>query len=281
MMTREELAAIVVTRMFGSAEPAHHTHIECQCPGGVHRADQPDEGCFCPECAAKEAVRRGFNAKDIEPESEGPEDNPSWCESCGRLITLRTTPELLWGITPRGALEELEHFESGLGAERGEPKTPDDWRLFLLLVDNIDEEHLPRVEALLWARPSPVTIERIAALIGAELVRRGMSVAIGPLGQGAMSSDGLVLESLAMVGLRWDRENATITVDTGTMFDRVLTLPMAERFLARLTASWVAARRTRCWLLDMLDGECRETTGHHLGLRSYAFHAWKGAPDVR
>jgi hypothetical protein len=146
---RERLTEIVEKLAEGSQEPAHHTHIECNCPGLVHRTDEFEEGCFCPECASEEAVKRGLDAEDIELENEGPDDNPKWCQNCDRLITLRTTPDLLWGITPEGALEELEHFETGLGAEKGEPKTPDDWRVFLLLVDSIDETHLRRVEAVI------------------------------------------------------------------------------------------------------------------------------------
>lgn len=148
-MLRQQLVAIVEALAEGSQEPARHTHIECNCPNLVHRTDEFEQGCFCPDCASAEAVKRGLDSEDTEPENEGPDDRPQWCEDCGRLITLRTTPDLLWGISPDGALEELEHYESGLGFEKGEPKTPDDWRVFLLLVDAIDAEHLRRVEAVI------------------------------------------------------------------------------------------------------------------------------------
>lgn len=147
-MTREELIAIVTERMAGSQPAARHTHIECWCPDRAHRREDYDEGCYCPDCAAKAAVALGYPATDTELETEGPDDGPRWCQECGRLITLRDDPERPWGITSDGALEELVHYESGLGAERGEPKTPDDWRVFLLCVDAIAEEHLPRVEAV-------------------------------------------------------------------------------------------------------------------------------------
>lgn len=146
---RQRLVAIVEKLAEGAREPARHTHIECNCPGLVHRKDEFEQGCYCPECASKEAVKRGLDTEDTEPENEGPDDNPQWCENCGRLITLRTKPDLLWGISPAGALEELKHFETGLGAENGEPKTPDDWQVFLLLVDSIDEAHLRRVGAVI------------------------------------------------------------------------------------------------------------------------------------
>lgn len=151
-MTREEMVAIVSERMAGSQEAARHTHIECFCRGRVHRRDDYDEGCFCPDCAAKAAVDLGYPATDTEPETEGPDDGPRWCQTCGRLITLRDTSDLAWGITPDGALEELQHYESGLGFEKGEPKTPDGWRVFLLCVDAIAEEHLPRVERVIASR---------------------------------------------------------------------------------------------------------------------------------
>lgn len=146
---RQRLAETVEKLAEGSKEAARHTHIECNCTGLIHRTDGFEEGCFCPECASEEAIARGLDAEDTEPDGEGPDDNPKWCFKCDRLITLRTTPEVLWGLTPNGALEELGHFETGLGAQKGEPKTPDDWRVFLLLVDSIDEIHLRRVEAVI------------------------------------------------------------------------------------------------------------------------------------
>lgn len=148
-LTRAELVAIVTERMAGSKPAARHTHIECRCSDLAHRREEHETGCFCPACAAKEAKARGLLRTDTEPEAEGPDDRPQWCEKCGRLITLRDSDDLAWGITADGALEELEHFETGLGAKRGEPKTPDDWRVFLLCVDAIDEEHLLRVEAVM------------------------------------------------------------------------------------------------------------------------------------
>ncbi len=154
-MNRSELIAIIERRALGATPAAWHTHIECFCNDPEHHGDMDDSGCFCPNCASEAAVKRGFDAEDIVPENEGPDDNTQWCEECGRLITLRSTPDLDWGISADGALEELEHFESGLGFERGEPKTPDDWQVFLLIVDSIDEEHLPRVEAIVRRMPSP------------------------------------------------------------------------------------------------------------------------------
>ncbi len=145
-MTRKELVKAVSERMAGSPEASRHTHLECWCPDREHRRDDYDHGCFCPACAAKEAVRLGYPDTDTEPETEGADDGPQWCERCGCLITLRSTPDEEWGITPDGALEELEHYETGLGFQKGEPKTPGDWRVFLLLVDSIADEHLPRVE---------------------------------------------------------------------------------------------------------------------------------------
>ena len=147
--TRLELVAAVEKLAAGSREPARHTHIECNCAGRVHRREDYDQGCFCPDCAAATAVELGYPATDTESEVEGTDDSPQWCEKCGRLITLRDAPDLPWGITPEGALDELEHFESGLGFTRGEPSTPDDWREFLLTVDAIDDEHLPRVDAVI------------------------------------------------------------------------------------------------------------------------------------
>lgn len=152
LATRQDLIAIVEERAAGAPEAARHTHIECRCPDGDHRREDYDEGCFCPACAADAAVELGYPATDTLGEVEGPDDCPKWCEKCDRLITLRDSPDLAWGITPDGALEELEHYESGLGFERGEPKTPDDWRVFLLLVDSIDEQHLPRVARVIARR---------------------------------------------------------------------------------------------------------------------------------
>jgi hypothetical protein len=147
-MIRAELIAIVESRAVGAREPARHTHIECHCPGLVHRRDDYDKGCFCPACASAAAVNLGYPATDTKPENEGPDDSPRRCETCDRLITLRSTLDLEWGITPDGALEELEHYETGLGFERGEPQTPDQWQDFLLVVDSIADEHMPRVEAV-------------------------------------------------------------------------------------------------------------------------------------
>lgn len=142
---RSALIQAVEAKAVGSPEAQPHTHIECFCDGHIHRRDDYDDGCFCPPCAAAHAVSLGYPATDTEPETEGPDDTPQWCEKCGCLITLRSTPDEEWGITPAGALEELEHYETGLGFQKGEPKTPTDWRVFLLLVDSIADEYLPRV----------------------------------------------------------------------------------------------------------------------------------------
>jgi len=165
-MNREEIQAYVAERMAGSQEAARHTHIECWCPDLEHRRDTYDGGCYCPACAAKAAAALGYPETDTEPEHEGPDDTPRWCDTCDRLITLRSTPDIEWGITADGALEELEHYETGLGFERGEPKTPDDWRVFMLLVDAIEEEHLPRVVAVIEQ------VEHAEAAGKAEQVRR-------------------------------------------------------------------------------------------------------------
>lgn len=147
-MNRRQLINIAKRLARGSQPAARHTHIECFCPGYVHRRDDYDIGCFCPECASKAAVKLGYPPTDVEPEKEGTDDSPQWCEDCGRLITLRDSKVLIWGISANGALEALEHYESEFALKKGEPKTPDDWRRFLLLVDAIEEEHLPRVEAV-------------------------------------------------------------------------------------------------------------------------------------
>jgi hypothetical protein len=159
-MTRSELTAMVEARAVGAQEAVRHTHIECNCPDLAHRRSDFDEGCFCPDCAIAAAVALGYPPTDTEPEKEGPDDGPQWCENCGRLITLRSTPDLPWGITAEGALAELEHYETGLGFKRGEPRTPDHWRNFLLVVDAIAEEHLPRVEAVIEKRAFPVARTR-------------------------------------------------------------------------------------------------------------------------
>ena len=145
-LLRRHLVTIAEAQAVGSREPAQHTHIECFCQGYVHRRDDYDEGCFCPECAAEHAVKLGYPSTDTRPENEGPDDSPQWCEECDVLITLRSSPDLDWGISPRGALEELEYYEKpGLGFDRGEPSTPDQWQVFLLVIDSIADEYLPRV----------------------------------------------------------------------------------------------------------------------------------------
>lgn len=148
-MDRKTMTAIVEARAVGARSAARHTHIECNCDDGAHRRSDYDEGCFCPECAVAAAVALGYPPSDTEPEHEGADDSPRWCDTCDRLITLRNTPDLEWGITPDGALEALEHYETGLGFQRGEPQTPEQWQDFLLLVDSIASEHLPRVEAVI------------------------------------------------------------------------------------------------------------------------------------
>lgn len=149
-MPRQKLVALAEAQAVGSQEPARHTHIDCRCGNDDH-LDLSDQGCYCPMCAIYEAVRRGFDANDVKPENEGPDDNPQWCENCGALITLRDDEWLRWGISPDGAEEELEHYETGLGFERGEPSTPDHWRVLLLVIDSIADEHLARVEAVVNA----------------------------------------------------------------------------------------------------------------------------------
>ena len=156
-MGRSSLIAVVEKLAAGAREPARHTHVECCCPDQEHVSLEPTEGCcFCPDCAAAEAIALGMPATDTRHEAEGADDRPEWCAKCGRLITLRSSDDIAWGVSPDGALEELEHFETGLGFERGEPKTPDDWMVFLLMVDTIAEEHLPRVEALVRLRAAGV-----------------------------------------------------------------------------------------------------------------------------
>ena len=146
---RERIVTVVAERMAGSQEPARHTHIECHCPDRKHRRDDEGECCFCPDCASKFAILLGFPATDTAPENEGPDDTPCRCVTCNRLITLHNTPEVRWGITAAGAEQELEHWETGLGASRGGPRNPDEWREFMLMVEAIRDVHLPRVEALI------------------------------------------------------------------------------------------------------------------------------------
>lgn len=149
-MTREEMVAVVTERMAGSPEPQPHTHIECFCPGFIHRRDDYDEGCFCPGCAAKAAVALGYPPTDIEHDNpmgctgEGDVDDAvRWCETCGALISAE--------ITKVAAEEELPHWEAAPHVERngGPPTTPTHWREFLLMVKAIDASLLPRVEAII------------------------------------------------------------------------------------------------------------------------------------
>ncbi len=138
-MTRAEMIAIVTHHMAGSPEAAQHTHIECRCwPDHVHRKDTYEQGCFCPECASLEAVERGLVAEDTEPERDGPNDGPRWCERCGRLLTTE--------ITSDGAEEELAHWESDYPSAA--LNCAKHWREFMLCVVAIPEEHLPRVAKL-------------------------------------------------------------------------------------------------------------------------------------
>lgn len=129
---RATMLSVVAERAQGSPEAAAHTHIECHCPGHVHRTGRYEEGCFCPNCAVAEAIERGLAARDTEPENvDEPDDTPQWCERCGRLISS--------AITPDGAGEELSRWETRA------PRNAEEWRDFALCVSAIAEEHLPRV----------------------------------------------------------------------------------------------------------------------------------------
>jgi hypothetical protein len=167
---RTALMAVVAERMAASSEAAQHTHIECHCADHVHRTDNFEQGCFCPGCASAEAVARGLASGDTEPDGDGPDDNPQWCEKCGRLITAE--------ITSDGALEELVHWQGDLPSARLD--RPERWREFMLCVAAISEEHLPRVAALIdgdegsaepWSGPpgfTPARAREQAALAGEE-----------------------------------------------------------------------------------------------------------------
>ena len=150
-MNREELVVVAERRSRRARKAMRHTHIECFCDDRRHRRDNYDHGCFCPPCARKAAVKLGYPATDIEPEHEGPDDSPQFCQTCDRLITLRTTPSLEWGITPDGAQEELKHWE------KTRPTAPGDWLCVLLMLDSLAEEFLPRAEAVI------VRANRVAA----------------------------------------------------------------------------------------------------------------------
>lgn len=114
-MTREEMIAIVSERMAGSQEAARHTHIECFCPDRKHRRDDYDEGCFCPDCAAKAAVDLGYPATDTQPEAEGPDDSPYrvgneregmrafiWGKEPGHVDVYQLPNALLRDVIPEG-----------------------------------------------------------------------------------------------------------------------------------------------------------------------------------
>lgn len=152
--TKADLIAIVATRAEGSPEVAQHTHIECHCPGHVHRKENYEQGCFCPECASAQAVKLGLAASDTESEVDDPDDGPRWCEECGRLISM--------AITADGAVEEMEHWEaSGPKDPSGEayggpPRSPEDWRVFMLCLVAIPDEHLSRVARIVMAPVPPV-----------------------------------------------------------------------------------------------------------------------------
>jgi hypothetical protein len=137
-MTREQMIAIVEAHAAGSQEPAQHTHIECNCDDLAHRRDDYDQGCFCPDCAAEAAVKLGYPPTDVEPEAEGPDDSPQWCENCGHPLTTE--------ITVAGALDELAHWESSDNAILVQPYL---WRELMLCVVAIADEHLPRVRAII------------------------------------------------------------------------------------------------------------------------------------
>jgi hypothetical protein len=135
---RQCLINVVAQRMAGSPEAAQHTHVECHCNTRGHRTDKFEEGCYCPECAVKEAVARGLDERDTEPEADGPDDSPQWCDRCDRLITTE--------ITAVGARDELNHWESGEPGTRLDSQAK--WREFMLCVQAIHDEHLPRVDRL-------------------------------------------------------------------------------------------------------------------------------------
>ena len=148
---RAAIVAVVEEQMAGSKEAAVHTHIECFCPGHIHRKDDYDPGCFCPDCAADAAEALGYPRTDIEPDWKDPDDaqeddGPRWCETCGRLISIV--------ISDDGAEDELLHWETST-APGGPPKDADDWRVFLLAVKAIKREHLPGV-ALVIERAQPI-----------------------------------------------------------------------------------------------------------------------------
>ncbi len=134
---RANLLFIVKARAAGAPPAQPHTHIECFCYDHIHRRDDYDDGCFCPACASKAAVALGYPPTDITEDVETPwdgDDLPRWCETCGVLISTL--------ITPDGALEELDEYER-------RPRTsPEEWRDFALCVENIADEYLPRVEAV-------------------------------------------------------------------------------------------------------------------------------------
>lgn len=151
-MTREEMIAVVTARMAGSPEAQPHTHIECFCPGFIHRRDDYDEGCFCPGCAAKAAVALGYPPTDIEHDNpwgctgEGDVDDAvRWCETCGALMSAE--------INEDAAEDELLHWETPRETTEtrcgGPPSTAVEWREFLLTVKAIDSSLLPRAWAII------------------------------------------------------------------------------------------------------------------------------------
>jgi ADP-ribose pyrophosphatase YjhB (NUDIX family) len=136
---REQLLTIVAKKMANSTEPVPHYHL-CY-TSGPSEGDYVQE-CFCQNCAqveAKKMSQRGESAKVLRgSENNGPDEFVKHCSVCEALVT--------FDLNRHAALDELNSWEGRPGKRM---LVPNDWRLFMLCIKSLDDEHLLRARNII------------------------------------------------------------------------------------------------------------------------------------
>lgn len=144
---REELAALVADLATGAPALAPFAGVwPDPARGNVEAAiDAP----FCPPCAAKDAIRQGFAATEIQVEA-GPLKSTAgleFCSTCGVLLNVALDAE---GVG--FALDDLE----GYSWQRPGPRaTAREWQLVSLLLPSATKAQWPRIRNLIAALLTP------------------------------------------------------------------------------------------------------------------------------
>lgn len=131
---REQLVTTVGKKMAGSTDPVPRYHLRYL--SGPSAGDYVQE-CFCQNCAQLEARAMSQRSESARVERvnefDGPDDFVKHCEKCSALLT--------FDLGRSGAIDELKGWEGRPGVRM---RDADNWRLFMLCLKSLDDEHMLR-----------------------------------------------------------------------------------------------------------------------------------------